>query len=131
MVEQEPQAEFSLFMWGNGGDWFRNGKWAIDNPQNVAALTFMRRLASEGLTERLVDNADTLVTQRGTEGVAYRYIKIMSLFLEANGLINMFSPASQPAHQVQGESLASTISDLGRELLPFRPRTAAFHSVAR
>src|SRR5207244_758650 len=49
---EEPQAEFSLFMWGNGGDWFRHGKWAIDNPQNVAALRFMRRLANEGLTER-------------------------------------------------------------------------------
>jgi multiple sugar transport system substrate-binding protein len=49
---EEPQAEFSLFMWGNGGDWFRDGKWVIDNPRNVAALAFMRRLATEGLTER-------------------------------------------------------------------------------
>jgi multiple sugar transport system substrate-binding protein len=49
---EEPQAEYSLFMWGNGGDWFRNGKWVVDNPRNVAALSFMRRLASEGLTER-------------------------------------------------------------------------------
>src|SRR4051812_2067363 len=49
---EEPQAEFSLFMWGNGGDWFRNGKWVIDNPQNVAALQFMRRLTRESLTQR-------------------------------------------------------------------------------
>jgi multiple sugar transport system substrate-binding protein len=49
---EEPQAEFSLFMWGNGGDWFRDGKWVIDNPRNVAALDFMRRLARLSLTEQ-------------------------------------------------------------------------------
>jgi len=49
---EEPQAEFSLFMWGNGGDWFRNGRWVIDNARNVAALAFMRRLTAQGLTER-------------------------------------------------------------------------------
>jgi multiple sugar transport system substrate-binding protein len=49
---EEPQAEFSLFMWGNGGDWFRDGKWVIDNPRNVEALEFMRRLARLSLTER-------------------------------------------------------------------------------
>jgi multiple sugar transport system substrate-binding protein len=49
---EEPQAEYSLFMWGNGGDWFRNGRWVIDNRRNVAALAFMRRLTAEGLTER-------------------------------------------------------------------------------
>jgi multiple sugar transport system substrate-binding protein len=55
---EEPQAEFSLFMWGNGGDWFRNGKWVIDNPRNVAALRFMRKLAGESLTQRHPGNTN-------------------------------------------------------------------------
>src|SRR6266508_386451 len=48
---EEAQAEFSLFMWGNGGDWKQGDKWTINSPQNVAALQFMKKLASEGLTE--------------------------------------------------------------------------------
>jgi len=48
---EEAQAEFSLWMWGNGGDWKQGDKWTINSPQNVAALQFMKKLASEGLTE--------------------------------------------------------------------------------
>jgi multiple sugar transport system substrate-binding protein len=48
---EEAQAEFSLFMWGNGGDWKQGGNWTINSPQNVAALQFMKRLADQRLTE--------------------------------------------------------------------------------
>jgi multiple sugar transport system substrate-binding protein len=48
---EEAQAEFSLFMWGNGGDWKQGDSWTINSPQNVAALQFMKKLADERLTE--------------------------------------------------------------------------------
>jgi hypothetical protein len=48
---EEAQAEFSLFMWGNGGDWKQGDSWTINSAQNVAALEFMKKLADERLTE--------------------------------------------------------------------------------
>jgi multiple sugar transport system substrate-binding protein len=48
---EEAQAEFSLWMWGNGGDWKQGDKWTINSPQNVAALQFMKKLTDEKLTE--------------------------------------------------------------------------------
>jgi len=48
---EEAQAEFSLFMWGNGGDWKQGDSWTINSAQNVAALQFMKKLADERLTE--------------------------------------------------------------------------------
>jgi multiple sugar transport system substrate-binding protein len=48
---EEAQAEFSLFMWGNGGDWKQGDSWTINSPQNVAALEFMKKLADQRLTE--------------------------------------------------------------------------------
>src|SRR5918992_1895780 len=43
---EEAQAEFSLFMWGNGGDWVDGDTWTIDRPENVEALEFMNELAN-------------------------------------------------------------------------------------
>ena len=42
---EEAQAEFSLFMWGNGGDWVDGDTWTITRPENVEALQFMSDLA--------------------------------------------------------------------------------------
>jgi multiple sugar transport system substrate-binding protein len=44
---EEAQAEFSLFMWGNGGDWVDGDKWTITRPENVQALQFMNELANQ------------------------------------------------------------------------------------
>jgi multiple sugar transport system substrate-binding protein len=44
---EEAQAEFSLFMWGNGGDWVDGDTWTITRPENVEALEFMNSLANE------------------------------------------------------------------------------------
>jgi multiple sugar transport system substrate-binding protein len=44
---EEAQAEFSLFMWGNGGDWVDGDTWTITKPENVEALEFMNKLANE------------------------------------------------------------------------------------
>jgi multiple sugar transport system substrate-binding protein len=43
---EEAQAEFSLFMWGNGGDWVDGDTWTITRPENVEALQFMSDLAN-------------------------------------------------------------------------------------
>ncbi|WP_331769162.1 extracellular solute-binding protein (plasmid) [Embleya sp. NBC_00888] len=48
---EEAQAEFSLWMWGNGGDWKTGGKWSINSPKNVETLKFLRGLSSAKLTE--------------------------------------------------------------------------------
>ncbi len=44
---EEAQAEFSLFMWGNGGDWIDGDTWTITKPENVQALEFMDELANQ------------------------------------------------------------------------------------
>ena len=44
---EEAQAEFSLFMWGNGGDWVDGDTWTITKPENVEALEFMNQLAND------------------------------------------------------------------------------------
>ena len=48
---EEAQAEFSLWMWGNGGDWKQGDTWTINSAKNVQALEFMKKLANERLTE--------------------------------------------------------------------------------
>ena len=47
MTEFEPQADFSYFIWGNGGDWKRNGEWSFNIPENVEALQFMTDLVNK------------------------------------------------------------------------------------
>jgi multiple sugar transport system substrate-binding protein len=44
---EEAQAEFSLFMWGNGGDWVDGDTWTITKDQNVQALDFLNELANK------------------------------------------------------------------------------------
>ena len=48
---EEAQAEFSIWMVNNGGDWKTDGKWAINSPQNVETLTFLKKLADEKVTQ--------------------------------------------------------------------------------
>lgn len=47
MTEFEAQADFSYFIWGNGGDWKRNGEWSFNIPENVEALQFMTDLVNK------------------------------------------------------------------------------------
>jgi multiple sugar transport system substrate-binding protein len=44
---EEAQAEFSLYMWGNGGDWVDGDTWTITKDQNVQALDFLNELANK------------------------------------------------------------------------------------
>lgn len=49
---EEAQAETMEWMLGNGGGFVdAQGKWALNSPQNIAAVTEMRSLVSAGLTE--------------------------------------------------------------------------------
>ena len=43
---EEAQAEWSIWMWNNGGDWQSGGRWAIDSDRNVQALEFLAALAN-------------------------------------------------------------------------------------
>ena len=42
---EEAQAEFSIWAFNNGGDWKTDGRWTVDSPENLATLTFLRKLA--------------------------------------------------------------------------------------
>lgn len=44
---EEAQAEWSMWMWSNGGGWKKNNKWAINSQQNVQTLQFLRNLANK------------------------------------------------------------------------------------
>ncbi|HET7734539.1 MAG TPA: extracellular solute-binding protein, partial [Nocardioidaceae bacterium] len=44
---EEAQAEFSIWLFNNGGDWKTDGKWTINSPQNVETLSFLKKLAVE------------------------------------------------------------------------------------
>ena len=48
---EEAQAEFSIWMVNNGGDWKTSGKWTINSPKNVETLTFLKKLADEKATQ--------------------------------------------------------------------------------
>src|SRR4051794_34606042 len=50
---EEAQAEFSIWMFNNGGDWKTNDKWTINSPQNVDTLTFLKSLS---VTDKVTQN---------------------------------------------------------------------------
>jgi len=43
---EEAQAEWSIWMWNNGGEWQSGGRWAIDGDKNVQTLEFLAALAN-------------------------------------------------------------------------------------
>jgi multiple sugar transport system substrate-binding protein len=44
---EEAQAEWSIWMWNNGGDWKSGDAWAINSDKNVATLQFLADLANK------------------------------------------------------------------------------------
>jgi multiple sugar transport system substrate-binding protein len=42
---EESQAEFSIWLVNNGGDWRSGGKWSINSDKNLATLQFLKKLA--------------------------------------------------------------------------------------
>lgn len=43
---EEAQAEWSIWMWNNGGDWKSGDRWTINSERNVQALQFLADLAN-------------------------------------------------------------------------------------
>jgi multiple sugar transport system substrate-binding protein len=43
---EEAQAEWSIWMWNNGGDWKSGDRWAINSEKNVRTLSFLADLAN-------------------------------------------------------------------------------------
>ena len=50
---EEAQAEFSIWMFNNGGNWKTDDKWTINSPQNVDTLTFLKNLS---VTDKVTQN---------------------------------------------------------------------------
>ena len=48
---EEAQAEFSIWLVNNGGDWKTDGKWGINSHKNVETLDFLKKLADEKVTQ--------------------------------------------------------------------------------
>jgi multiple sugar transport system substrate-binding protein len=44
---EEAQAEWSIWMWNNGGDWKSGDRWAINSHQNLQTLQFLADLANK------------------------------------------------------------------------------------
>ncbi|HEY0814170.1 MAG TPA: extracellular solute-binding protein [Pseudonocardia sp.] len=50
---EEAQAEFSIWMFNNDGNWKTDGKWTVNSPQNVDTLNFLKSLA---VTDKVTQN---------------------------------------------------------------------------
>lgn len=48
---EEAQAEFAIWAGGNGGVMFKNGKWVLNSKENIAAMTFIKKLTDQKLTQ--------------------------------------------------------------------------------
>lgn len=47
MTNFEGQAFFAYFIWGNGGDFKKDGKWTINSKENIEAVQFMADLVNK------------------------------------------------------------------------------------
>src|SRR5215468_5015552 len=78
---EEAQAEWSIWMWNNGGDWKSGGAWAIDSDKNVQTLGF------------LADLANTQKVTQINPGKTNRTDGAFSLFKDGKvGMVMGFSP---------------------------------------
>jgi len=51
LTDNETQAYLSYVFYGSGGDWLKDGEWAINSPENVEGLAYLKALFDEGLTD--------------------------------------------------------------------------------
>lgn len=51
LTDNEIWAYLSYFFYGAGGGWMNNGEWAINSPENVEGITFLKNLYDKGLTD--------------------------------------------------------------------------------
>ena len=48
---EEAQAEFAIWAGGNGGVMFKNGKWVLNSKENIATMTYLKKLTDQKLTQ--------------------------------------------------------------------------------
>ncbi|NOV01141.1 extracellular solute-binding protein [Paenibacillus planticolens] len=51
LTDNEIWAYLSYFFYGAGGGWMKDGEWAINSPENVEGITFLKNLYEDGLTD--------------------------------------------------------------------------------
>ncbi|MFD0692945.1 ABC transporter substrate-binding protein [Paenibacillus sp. GCM10027628] len=51
LTDNEIWAYLSYFFYGAGGGWMKNGEWAINSPENVEGIQFLKNLYEKGLTD--------------------------------------------------------------------------------
>lgn len=51
LTDNEIWAYLSYFFYGAGGGWMKNGEWAINSPENVEGISFLKSLYDKGLTD--------------------------------------------------------------------------------
>lgn len=60
MTSFEGEAFISYFSFGNGGGWKKDGKWALNSPENIEAFTFMNDLIN---TDKVTNAKPTAITR--------------------------------------------------------------------
>lgn len=50
MTTDEGQACFAYYVWGNGGDFMKDGAWAVNSDENVEAIQYVLGLVEKGFT---------------------------------------------------------------------------------
>jgi multiple sugar transport system substrate-binding protein len=81
---EEAQAEFSIWLFNNGGNWKQDGKWTINSAKNIETLSFLKKLS-----------VDDKVTQNNP-GKTNRTDGAFALFGSGKaGMVVGFSPLAQ------------------------------------
>jgi multiple sugar transport system substrate-binding protein len=117
---EEAQAEFSMWMFNNGGDWKVDGEWAINSDENVETLQFLKDLATKyqvtqnnpGKTNR-TDGAFSLF-QSGLAGMVIGFSPLAATLDEA-GDVN-YATAPMPTSDGSEPSTLGVVD----YLLPFK-----------
>ena len=60
MTDFEGEAFFSYFAFGNGGGWKKDGKWALNSPENILAFNFMNDLIN---TDKVTNPKPTAINR--------------------------------------------------------------------
>jgi multiple sugar transport system substrate-binding protein len=60
MTDFEGEAFFSYFAFGNGGGWKKDGKWALNSPENIVAFNFMNDLIN---TDKVTNPKPTAINR--------------------------------------------------------------------
>lgn len=100
---EEAQAEFQLWINGNGGHWVDDaGKWTIDSPENLETLEFMKGLVDAKLTQpnpAKTDRADVFnAFAEGKIGMVYGHPQLQGIIKDQGGKID-YGIVPNPANE--------------------------------